>query len=37
MAQWKEFGQCVLTKEQRKTVGAPFDAVRENSGASEDE
>lgn len=35
IAQWKEFRQCVLMNEQRKTVGAPFDAVRENSGVSE--
>ena len=37
MAQWKEIGQCVLTCERCKTVCILFDAVKENSGASEDE
>ena len=32
-----DFRQCVLIHEQRKTVCILFDAVKENSGASEDE
>lgn len=37
MAHRIDFRQCVLIHEQRKTVCILFDAVKENSGASEDE